>query len=821
MLTNTIIVIVSVLIALIALWGGFFFYVYWFRIQRPVPDLTGLYTLPTLEAPVQVKRDKHGIPHIYAQSEADLYRAQGYVHAQDRLWQMEQSRRTAFGRLSEIFGEAALEADRFARIMGFGRAAEQELAALDAETLQVLSWYAEGVNAYLGNDPDRLAAEFNLLRFQPEPWSPLDTLAYSKTMSWALSINWESELTRMRLVQQMGPLRAMELEPDYPGSNPLTLEGVGSEEMTRMLSTAGLLLNQYEGIKAWLGTAGDGQGSNSWVLGPQKTMNELPLLCSDPHLSLQIPGVWYENHLHAPGINVSGVSFIGSPGVMIGHNEHVAWGITNGFADVQDLYMERPHADDPTRFAWGETWEQAEVIEETISIRKQAPHVEEVVITRHGPLITGLLATEPDADRLNLVPLAIRWAGHMPGNSMRAVYRLNHAQNWDEFQAAVADWDAAPQNFTYADVGGNIGYVLGGSIPQRDEQILGLVPTPGWTAQHEWPGMIAKHELPRLYNPASGMIVTANNKIIGDDYPYFLGIEFDPGWRAARIEELLTKKARHSARDMEEIQLDTGSSYAAELAPWLAMLNSNENWESIALRAIRNWNYRMDPDSEAALIFHYTLIHLLDMVYSDKIATGLRGFRGMAMSPLFLIHGFSLRAETRLLELINEHAESIWYMEAKTRRSRTREELLQEALSAAVRDIRKQISDNALKWDWGRSHQIRYVHALGSARFLRRFFNRGPFPIGGDGTTPMLARQAPELPPGLVQVLPSYRQIYEVGAWDRAQTVTTAGQSGHPLSDHYDDQIAMFCEGVYHPMPWSDDAVDEATVYLMTLSPDH
>jgi penicillin amidase len=228
----------------------------------------------------------------------------------------------------------------------------------------------------------------------------------------------------------------------------------------------------------------------------------------------------------------------------------------------------------------------------------------------------------------------------------------------------------------------------------------------------------------------------------------------------------------------------------------------------------------MDPDSEAALIFHYTLIHLLDMVYGDKIATGLRGFRGMAMSPLFLIHGFSLRAETRLLELINEQAESIWYMEAKTRRARTREELLQEALSAAVRDIRKQISDNARKWDWGRSHQIRYAHALGSARFLRRFFNRGPFPIGGDGTTPMLARQAPELPPGLVQVLPSYRQIYEVGAWDRAQTVTTAGQSGHPLSDHYDDQIAMFCEGVYHPMPWSDEAVEDATIYRMTLVPD-
>ncbi len=822
MTTTLLITIVAILLLLVAAFGGFFLYLYWWLIQRATPTLEGVVNLPGLDQPVEILRDRHGIPHIYAQNRADLLRAQGFVHAQDRLWQMEQNRRIARGTLAEVFGEAALDADRFSRIVGFWRAAQAELEALDAEAHQALQWYAEGVNAYIAARPRRLGAEFNLLRVRPEPWTPLDSLGYAKMTGWALSLNWESELTRLRLLHGLDPVAAAELDPDYPTQNPIEMEGVGSETVTRLLATAGLLLNQYESLKHWLGSVEDGQGSNSWVLSPKNSLNRRPLLCNDPHLALQIPGVWYEIHLSCPDYAVSGVSFTGTPGVIIGHNEDIAWGITNAMTDVQDLYIERAHPEDPTRFEYAGAWEQAEVREEVIQVRRGQPHTERVVITRHGPLISGLIKPRDHAaktaDPALAVHLAVRWTGYAAGQMMRSTLQLNQATDWATFNTALDDWSVPAQNFTYADGRGNIGLRLAGMAPRRDKN-LGLLPAPGWTGEHEWNGLIPTAELPRLYNPPSGKIVSANHKIVGDDYPYFLGVEFDPGWRAARLEEFLNKKERHTIRDMEEMQLDTGSKYAEVLTPWLTLYNSNDEWEMVAVNELRKWNFRMDAESVAALVFQYYLLQLLEMTFGDKLGEARAGFLGIASNPLFLIHGFMLRAEGTLLALLNEHEQSIWYMDAASGRQRTRDELLQEALTAAIQKIRHYHGDSKLKWNWGRTHQVQYNHPLGSARLLRNLFNRGPLPVGGDSTTPNVTRHAPQSPPGLVQVTASYRQIYEVGAWDRAQSVTTSGQSGHPYSPHYDDQIGLWREGVYHRMPWSREEVVKATVYRLLVKP--
>ncbi|MEZ4676854.1 MAG: penicillin acylase family protein [Caldilineaceae bacterium] len=350
---------------------AFFLYLYWWSIQRSNPQLDGTVTIKGFDAPVEILRDKHGIPHIYAQNRADLFRAQGFVHAQDRRWQMEQNRRIAQGRLAEVYGEAALDADRFSRTIGFWRAAQAELESLDVETRQVLDWYAEGVNAYVAARPRRFGAEFNLLRIQPTPWTALDTIGYAKVTAWGLSLNWDAELTRLRLLNQLGDVAAAELEPNYPAQNPAVLEAVGEEELVRLQQTAGLLLNQYEQLKGWLGVAAEGQGSNAWVLAPKASLNRRPLLCNDPHLAVQIPGIWYELHLSAPGYEVSGVSFTGAPGVVIGHNADIAWGITNGMVDVQDLFIERVNPANPTQFAVGESWEAATVLEEVIHVRRR------------------------------------------------------------------------------------------------------------------------------------------------------------------------------------------------------------------------------------------------------------------------------------------------------------------------------------------------------------------------------------------------------------------------------------------------------------------
>ena len=808
----TILVILVVLFIAVAFFGGIFLYIYWWLIQRALPDLSGKLPLDGLTAPVEVLRDERGIPYIYAQNRADLFRAQGFVHAQDRLWQMEQNRRIAAGRLSELFGTAALDVDRFSRIVGFWRSAQAELATLEPEIVAVLEQYVGGINAYITSRPGRLAPEFNLLRRQPELWTPLDVIAFSKVTGWSLSVNWESELVRLQLANTLDPFLAAELEPDYPPNNPAITEALGDKSM-RLVSTAGLLLSQYEELKEWLGPAGSNQGSNNWVVGPKGSSSGRAILCNDPHLALTMPGVWYENHLHCPELQVSGVTFAGTPGVTIGHNERIAWGVTNAFPDVQDLYIERAHPDKPHHFAYGDDWEEAQVIEESIVVRRQnKPHIERVVITRHGPLINRLVANSGST------PLALRWQGHQPGRFLHAILGINRAQNWKEFDAALADWSVPAQNFVYADVDGNIGYRLAGDIPIRRAG-LGLVPAPGWTDEYEWTGLIPHAELPSVYNPPSGLIVTANNKLTGDDYPHFLGVEQFPGWRARRIEEMLREKRRHNLRDMEQIQQDTTSLYAAELSPILAAHQSNDPYVNIGVNLLRNWSHTMEKDSAAALVFHYTLLHLLDMTFGDKIGPAKKGFLGGTLSPLFIISGFMHRAETRLLEILRENEESVWYTDAKTGRQRSRDELIGEALLLSVRRIRKEVNPTPRNWAWGRMHQIRYGHPMGSVRILRGFFNRGPFPLSGDGTTPNQTSYAPELPPGLAQIVASYRQIYDVGDWDNARAITTSGQSGHPLSPNYADQIPMWLEGNYHPMPWTREAVEAIAVHRLRLGP--
>jgi penicillin amidase len=538
------------------------------------------------------------------------------------------------------------------------------------------------------------------------------------------------------------------------------------------------------------------------------------VLANDMHLPAQIPVVWYEVHLSCPDLEVTGASFAGAPGVAIGHNEFLAWGLANGLADQQDLYLERENPLQSGQFAWRDGWEDAQLLEERINVRRsQAPHIERVIITRHGPLITGLLA-----NGALLPPLAVRWVGNEGAGFLASMLQLNGAAGVGEAIDALRNWSAPSQSVVLADVRGTIAWHFVGRIPGRTQN-PGLVPAPGWTGEHEWDGYIPFAELPHLVDPESGRIVAANNRPAGDDFAHFMGLEFDPGYRAQRIDEMLAERERYSVRDMEEIQLDVTSKYAAELVRWLTLLNSEDSWEKVAIQSLRKWNLRMDPESTPALVFHYVLIDLLWMVFGDKLGAARDGYLGTGASPLFPFSSHIDKAQERLLALLNSDEHSVWYIEAATNRRRTRDELLQEALTHAVHQIRELLGDSALKWQWGRSHQVMYAHPLGSARLLRRLFNRGPVPIGGDNCTPLQTRHTPQIPLGMVQVIPTYRQIIEVGAWDRMVTVTATGQSGHPISNNYDDQMVMWREGVYHAMPWQRAAVEKIVVNTLRLAP--
>ncbi len=567
--------LVTITLVIFGLLALAFVGVVWYVFRRPLSRVKGDVELPELSAPVEIVRDRWGVPHIYAETERDAFFAQGYVHAQDRLFQMEYARRLARGTLAEVFGVAALEADRWSRVIGFWRSTHRDCQGLGPEETGALEAYAAGVNAYIVSSRLRMPAEFTIAGFKPDPWQTQDTLGVLKVLGWALSQNWEGELLRVELLQALGPERAAELEPFYPAGNPIVVPNLGGITSPEQLAeAAGRLRTAYQAASQWFGQA-TMAGSNNWVIGPLRTATRRPLLANDPHLSVTMPSLWYENHVEAAdgSLRFTGATIPGIPGIVVGHNERIAWGITAGRADTQDLFVEQRHPERPTWFRAGDEWTPATVLNEEIRVRSQAePHLEEVILTRHGPLINGLVAaagpSPEDGGRQALPDLALRWSGHEPSASMRGLLGLLKAQDWPSFRAALADVGDPSLNIVYADVDGNIGYQYVARVPNR-RRGHGLLPSPGWDDSYAWDGWVPFEELPSALNPPQGYALSANNKPAPDSYPHFLGADWYPGYRAARIDRMLQAKPRFTIHDFQNMQMDVFSVQAEALVPLL------------------------------------------------------------------------------------------------------------------------------------------------------------------------------------------------------------------------------------------------------------
>ncbi|HSJ55410.1 MAG TPA: penicillin acylase family protein, partial [Anaerolineae bacterium] len=458
-------------------------------VRRPFPQVEGTVRLPGLDGKVEIYRDEWGIPHIYAETDHDLFFAQGYVHAQDRLWQLEFNRRIAPGRLSEVLGEAALADDRYLRTLGMGRAAQAEADELDAESRAALEAYAAGINAYVA-EGRALPIEFTILGFEPEPWTPADSIGWGKVIAWDLATNRDQELFRVDLMARVGEEQMWALTPPYPANAPLSIarEVEYGSLSTRLLPQGGLR-------GKWLAPSGRGLGSNTWVVGGSRSTTGRPLLANDPHLGIQMPSIWYEIGLHCRELNercryeAVGSSFPGAPAVVIGHNPWIAWGMAAPLNDVQDWYVEKVNPDNPHQVEYQGRWEDVHVIREEIRVKGwEEPDVVEVRVTRHGPIMSDVM---DDAGQV----LALRWRALEPSTLMPAVLSVGRARDWDEFRAALSQWTIAGMNFVYADVEGNIGFQVTGEIPIRAAGD-GLLPAPGWTGDHEWIGSVPFDEMP-------------------------------------------------------------------------------------------------------------------------------------------------------------------------------------------------------------------------------------------------------------------------------------------------------------------------------------
>lgn len=768
-------------------------------LRRSLPVTKGMATVEGIAQEVHIRRDEYGVPHIEALSLADAAYACGYTHAQDRLWQMEFLRRVGRGRVSEFAGADGLETDRFIRRLGLVHVVDAEVAALIPEEREMLEAYAVGVNRVMTTA--RLPLEFGLLKIDPDPWTPADSLLAIKLLSLGLSLNWEIEQQRLDVVAAIGPVRAARLHALYPDANPTILGSVAAAVGN---ATSGLAAMYNEAAK-WIPAVG--AGSNSWVVAGKRTSTGRPLLCNDPHLAPALPGAWYQMHVSAgEDFESTGVSFPGLPFIVIGHNRHCAWGFTNSFADVQDLVIEDFSDASHSRYRVEKGFVPSRVRREVISVKGQSDVVEEVVVTRHGPLVGRL----DDPKRGMWRGLALQWTSLSPGTGARALLGLQRAHDWASFRTALGAFDSPSMNAVYADVEGHIGYALSGRIPVRKGAASGL-PTVGWTGEATWVRYLTHDEMPTVFDPTDGIIVTANNRVVGSEYPHYVANDYMNGYRARRIRELLGTATLDATR-MAEIQMDIMSLPAQDAATLL----SRYTWEGdveTARQLLCDWDNVMAPDRREPLLHEAFMRELSRAAFEPTLGEAWATVSGEHLEhPLFGYPGNALgRFTPHLLEL--------WGRNDTTELApgSTWEEVARTALSAAVDSLGGNLSAVSR---WGKAHAMRLEHLLVESKpILHLLFPRVKIPLGGSADTVMATSHSPNRPYATRVWAPSWRQIMDVGEWDLSTGIHFPGQSGHPRSRHWDDLVPLWRSNEQRPLAWSAQPVHAASRRELTLLP--
>ena len=785
---------------------------YYYLFRRPLPQTDGVTRLHGLHQPVTVYRDAWGIPHIYAENMEDLFFAQGYIHAQDRLWQMDFFRRLVAGRVSEILGARSIELDRWVRTLSMRHTAEQEVGMLSDETHSLLAAYAAGVTSRISRG--RLPVEFKLLSYRPEPWQVADSVAWGKMMAWNLSVNWETELLRAQLIAHLGPEKAAELEPGQFERWPTVLPA--GTDYSHLGQAA---LDKAEYARRWLGPSPHaGLGSNNWAVSPDKTVSGHAIFANDMHLGMNLPGIWYENHLSAPDYHVTGVTFAGQPGIVSGHNGFVSWGYTNGFSDVQDLYLEdlRPTNQGGYEYRFKDDWLEAEVREETIFVKGEAPVVEAVITTHHGPIVNKIFAAEAAQKPFDDQPLALQWTALDPNPSMQeTLVQMNSVKSCAEMYETLKGWSVPTQNVVYADIHGNIAHTHAGRIPVRDGEPT-LVPALGWTGEHEWIGFIPYHELPHQMNPEQGFIGTANNAVTGQDYPYFVSQDFSTGDRAQRIIDWLTGPEKVDLITMQQMQYDTVSETALVVAGHLAALPTADPLVGMLLAEMVSWDGDLRTDSRQAVVYKVFMAEMQRLVLAPRVQHLLSRVMGEGPNPVLASDTlFSARVREWMENLLLQ-PDSDWF---DLGNGETRADCMRRAMNQTVDFLQRELGADPAGWHWGALHKLHFAHTLGGQPPLDLIFNKGPYPYPGDATTLHASGGSSHDLRLTKRIAAPFRFMIDMGNVNRAWGQLAPGQSGHPASPHFADQIRDHLTGFYHPMWFASEDVEANAVHVLQLLP--
>ena len=788
--------------------------VIWWYVYRPLPQLDGSAHLPGLRAEVTVDRDVWGIPHIQAGSLNDLVEAQGYVMAQDRLWQMDLLRRVARGELSEIFGEPALKLDRQFRTYGFRRAAERDLGLMDQESRAALAAYARGVNRFLEQNQNRLPLEFSLLGYKPWPWEPADTLVIVGYMYNTLTSSWQAELNRAKVIELAGAERAKELyaqessldrfvvggpDPNDPRDDEDDEDDGELKSDTQLKAHAGTLQAApaqedlasvlWPQTESWLASSAEdvhrGLGSNNWVVSGAHTASGKPLLANDTHLELTIPSIWYQVHLSAPGWNVKGFTLPGAPLIIIGHNDRIAWGFTNNGADVEDLYVEKFNPASPSEYRVPGGWRKAEEIQETIHVKGKPDEKLVIQITRHGPVVL----------RENDKAYALRWTALEPGGLANSYIWVCHAKNWEEFQKEISKVLGPGQNAVYADVDGNIGYVLAARVPVRKKG-RGEVPVPGDTDDYEWTGYIPFADLPKSFNPENGLIATANARVVGPKYKPYLTDRWESPYRTARIYDLLADKRELRPADMLKVQTDVRSYPHLFFAQQLVAASKNvqpaDPRAKELVARLKDWSGEARADEPEVSFLDAARREALNLLLEPYLGenTRLYVWRGRIFLQKILV----VRPQRWLPKKFKSY-----------------DELLAAAADAGVARLERESGRKKISgWAWSRFNSLEILHPMGRRGILRPLLSITGQPQ--NGTRSSVRAASPHDGPAM-------RFTADLSDWDQSLMQIPAGQSGQLGSSHYTDQFRYWFEGIPILAPFSDAAEKAARRHTLILKP--
>jgi penicillin amidase len=762
---------------------------------RRLPRLDGSLRISGIRRAVLVRRDGWGVPYIEADNDDDAWFGLGFCHGQDRAFQLEVLLRVVRGTLAEWIGKRGLSVDRLSRRIGFFRSAGQQLGVLDADLRGMLAAYAAGVGDGSTRGLPRRPHEFVLLRGRPTPWTAADVLALVKLQSFSLAANWDSELTRLKILLEDGPEALAALDPAYPAWLPVSTP-VGAQ--------AGAAVDRLAAdLAAFTALVPAGGGSNNWALGPSRTATGRPLLADDPHLPPVLPPHWYLAHVRTPAWAVCGASFVGGPGFPAGHNGFAAWGLTAGLLDNTDLFLEEIGPDGRS-VRQGDGFVACEVLAERIAVKGGPAVTEEVLLTPRGPVVGPAFEAVPAAISMRAV-----WLDPLP---MRGMLRLHCCRSFEEFRESLSTWPALSANMVYADETGAVGWQLAGQAPRRRKG-WGTLPLPGWDPDAGWEKEpVPFEQMPHLHDPPEGFVATANTRPTPEGTGPFLGADFVDGYRLARLLQVLRGRHDWDLAGCQRLQLDQQSIPWKELREFVLGVPAQDADVRQALGLLTEWDGRLLADSAAATVYEFFVAEMVGRVAKAKAPRAYRWALGQGFATFAPHTIFGLRRLAHLVRLLRAQAAG-WF-------ARPWPEELADALGETMRLLRARYGPDLSRWAWGRVRPLTMQHPLAVRKALRRVFNLGPVPWGGDQTTPAQAAVFPLEPAANPAYVATMRLVIDVGNWEASRFVLPGGQSGNPLSRHYGDQFPLWQRGEGIPIAWSAAAVEQATRHALRLVPE-